>query len=236
MTKPVTQLPHSTILRLKAVPPYDFALTVRKPAGWPLVTPYGIFEKGTLWIALRTSSGKMFGLKRGLLETSRIQSCFARPTLLRSARYNYEGILLDSSSNNSICHNNFVNNTRQVYYIVAPVTNIFDDGYPSGGNYWSDYVERYPNAIEIDASGVWNTPYVIDANNTDHYPLMKPYTRLVGDVNGDSKVDMKDLGFVARRFMCVPGDPLWDSAVDFNTDGKINMMDVGTVARHFGEH
>ncbi|MCJ7768034.1 hypothetical protein MUP79_06560 [Candidatus Bathyarchaeota archaeon] len=63
MTKPVTQLPHSTILSLKAVPPYDFALTVHKPAGWPLVTPYEIFEKGTLWTALRTSSGKMFGLK-----------------------------------------------------------------------------------------------------------------------------------------------------------------------------
>jgi parallel beta-helix repeat protein len=152
------------------------------------------------------------------------------------ANNDYEGILLDSSSNNSIYHNNFVNNTRQVYYIVAPVANIWDDNYPSGGNYWSDYVARYPNALEKDASGIWNTPYVIDANNTDQYPLMKPYARLVGDVNGDSKVDMKDVGYVARRFMCVPRAPLWDSAVDFNTDRKINMTDIDTVARHFGEH
>ena len=148
----------------------------------------------------------------------------------------YEGILLDFSSNNIICHNNFINNTRQVYYIVAPVANFWDEGYPSGGNYWSDYVARYLNASEIDALGIWNPPYDIDANNTDHYPLMKPYTRLVGDVNGDGKVDMKDVGYVARRFMCVPRDPLWNSDVDFNTDGVINMMDIGTVARHFGEH
>jgi len=33
-------------------------------------------------------------------------------------------------------------------------------------------VARYPNASEIDGSGVWNTPYVINANSTDRYPLM----------------------------------------------------------------
>jgi parallel beta-helix repeat protein len=89
------------------------------------------------------------------------------------ANNNYEAILLDFSSNNSIRHNNFVNNTRQVYYIFAPVANFWDDGYPSGGNYWSDYVARYLNASEIDVSGIWNTPYVIDAKNTDRYPLVQ---------------------------------------------------------------
>jgi DNA-3-methyladenine glycosylase II len=50
-------------LRLKALPPYDFALTVHKPAGWPLSTPFEIFEKGVLWTAMRTPAGKLFGLK-----------------------------------------------------------------------------------------------------------------------------------------------------------------------------
>ena len=53
----------STVLRLEAVPPYDFALTVHKPAGWSLLTPFEIFEEGTLWTAMRTHSGEMFGLK-----------------------------------------------------------------------------------------------------------------------------------------------------------------------------
>jgi parallel beta-helix repeat protein len=82
---------------------------------------------------------------------------------------NAYGIILDSSAN-FIFHNSFVNNTNQVY--TDGLANIWDNGYPSGGNYWSDYVARYPNALETDASGVMNTPYVIDANNVDRYPLI----------------------------------------------------------------
>lgn len=56
-------LPCSTSFRLKAIPPYDFSLTVHKPAGWSLLTPFEIFESGTLWTAMRIPSGKIFGLK-----------------------------------------------------------------------------------------------------------------------------------------------------------------------------
>jgi DNA-3-methyladenine glycosylase II len=59
----------STVLRLGAVPPYDFALTVHKPAGWSLLTPFERFEKGTLWTAMRMSSGEIFGLKLGSVGT-----------------------------------------------------------------------------------------------------------------------------------------------------------------------
>jgi parallel beta-helix repeat protein len=86
----------------------------------------------------------------------------------------YTGILLSSSSGNTFYHNNFKNNIQQVESDGSP--NTWDNGYPSGGNYWSDYQTRYPSAAEIDGSGIWNTPYVIDANNTDHYPLMTPWT------------------------------------------------------------
>jgi len=59
----VSDLTCSAILRLKAIPPYDFALTVHKPAGWSLLTPFEIFDKGVLWTAMRMPSGKLFGLK-----------------------------------------------------------------------------------------------------------------------------------------------------------------------------
>ncbi|MGD0978809.1 MAG: NosD domain-containing protein [Candidatus Bathyarchaeia archaeon] len=78
------------------------------------------------------------------------------------------GIVL-SGEGNSIFHNNFVNNQNQVDFITSN-NNSWDDG--SRGNYWSDYLTKYPNAAEVDSSGVWNTPYVIDTNNVDHYPLI----------------------------------------------------------------
>jgi parallel beta-helix repeat protein len=85
------------------------------------------------------------------------------------ANNNY-GILLDYSSNNSFFHNSFVENTQQVYAQGSNNTNnIWDDGYPSGGNYWSDY-----NGTDANHDGLGDTPYVIDANDSDRYPLMVP--------------------------------------------------------------
>ena len=77
---------------------------------------------------------------------------------------NDNGIRLLESSNNTIYHNNVVDNTEQVY--SQDSTNVWDDGYPSGGNYWSDY-----KGVDANGDGIGDTPYVIDANNQDNYPL-----------------------------------------------------------------
>ena len=78
------------------------------------------------------------------------------------------GVRIDSSGN-EFHHNNF-NNTRQLYDPFSQRVNVWDDGYPSGGNYWSDY-----NGTDANHDGIGDTPYVIDANNADNYPLMTPY-------------------------------------------------------------
>jgi len=94
---------------------------------------------------------------------------------------NYDGIDLISSSNNMIYHNNFVNNPNQVYSDDVSA-NIWDDGYPSGGNYWSDYAgvdeKSGPNQDQLGSDGIGDTPYIIDENNQDRYPLMNPYAEL----------------------------------------------------------
>ena len=41
-------------------------------------------------------------------------------------------------------------------------------------NYWSDYKTRFPNAQEIDNSGVWDTPYSHGGAVIDYHPLIKP--------------------------------------------------------------
>ncbi len=81
------------------------------------------------------------------------------------------GIWLDSSDGNLIHHNNIINNGIQARTTLS--TNSWDNGV--AGNYWSDYEDRYPNATEIDGSGIWNTPYVIDENNQDDYPLVPEF-------------------------------------------------------------
>ncbi|HJW98459.1 MAG TPA: NosD domain-containing protein, partial [Candidatus Bathyarchaeia archaeon] len=87
---------------------------------------------------------------------------------------NHYGIGLDSCSNNSFNHNSLINNTQQVQSENS--TNKWDDGYPSGGNYWSDYdgndVFSGPYQNESGRDGIGDSPYAIDLNSTDHYPLI----------------------------------------------------------------
>ena len=87
------------------------------------------------------------------------------------------GIYFDHASNNMIYHNNFlVNAGGQAGNSYYDSVNVWDNGYPSGGNYWSDYHTKYSNAQEIDSSGIGNTPYIVSSNNSDNFPLLKPFT------------------------------------------------------------
>jgi parallel beta-helix repeat protein len=94
----------------------------------------------------------------------------------------FYGIYLDGSSNNKFYHNNFINNGVQVY--SEDSANVWDDGYPSGGNYWSDYTaldqKCGPSQDHPGSDGMGDTPYVIDSNNRDNYPLMNPWTPPAG--------------------------------------------------------
>jgi len=231
--------------------------------------------------------------------------------------------------------------------------NIWDDGYPVGGNFWSDYngTDIYHGSYqnETGSDGIGDTAYFIDTYNPDHYPLVKPYpwephdvgvtyigrvrypdivafrtfiwrgftlrfdtflmnygnssenlnvtayangtvidqrinvtigernstvlslrwdstgfpigfhnitvyvepvqgetditdnarsvwmfVYTVGDLNGDGKVDIKDVSAVAKAFgQTVP--PISPN-LDANEDWKIDIRDISIVAKHFGEH
>jgi parallel beta-helix repeat protein len=75
------------------------------------------------------------------------------------------GVHLESSNNNTIYHNNFINNTIQV--MLMDSTNSWDNGYPSGGNYWSEHT-----CIGNPSDG--SHPYTIDADDIDRYPFQDP--------------------------------------------------------------
>jgi len=79
--------------------------------------------------------------------------------------------------NNFIFHNNFINNTNPFIYKVSG--NIWDDSYPSGGNYWSRYngTDLYsgPYQDEPGSDGIGDTEYTINYFEADRYPLIHPY-------------------------------------------------------------
>jgi len=88
------------------------------------------------------------------------------------------GIYMREASSNVLFHNNFIDNNKQVY--IYKSTNVWDDGYPSGGNYWSNYtgLDNYngPNQDLPGADGIGDTPHTLDASNVDRYPLMNSCT------------------------------------------------------------
>ncbi|GEM_PF-3397734 len=104
--------------------------------------------------------------------------------MLNNVTDNNVGIGVKESSYNLVRGNHFVNNNIQVYdaitddYSLTASTNTWDIGYPTGGNYWSDYtgvdVRSGENQTETDSDELGDTPYIIDENNQDNFPLM-PY-------------------------------------------------------------
>ena len=121
---------------------------------------------------------------------------------------NDNGIIFSNSNNNLIHHNNFINNTNHAH---DDSTNYWDNGYPSGGNYWSDYtgVDNYrgENQDILGSDGIGDMPYnILGGSNRDRYPLMNP------------TVTRPDLTIIEVK----PVQVIWNC--DINEDTKIDLV------------
>ena len=100
------------------------------------------------------------------------------------------GIYLQSFDNdlnyrNLLYHNNIIDNLAYDY----ASSNFWDNGYPSGGNYWSDYTgkDNYggPSQDQPGSDGIGDIPYDIPGGSSvDRYPLMAPYSPPPSDYEG----------------------------------------------------
>lgn len=84
---------------------------------------------------------------------------------------NTRGMQIQRSQNNSIYGNNFNNRLTEIHILAGPTGATlaiqFDNG--TSGNYWDNY-----RGTDPDGDGVGNTPYFIDEDYLDEYPLMEP--------------------------------------------------------------
>jgi len=100
---------------------------------------------------------------------------------------NSHGVSLSLSNGNTIFHNNFIQNRMLQARSISAQDNTWNNGYPSGGNYWSDYngSDSFQGPFQnvTGSDGIGDTSYNIDLDNQDSYPLMGPFS----DFNATSR-------------------------------------------------
>jgi len=169
---------------------------------------------------------------------------FQNTIVLNNITNNNVGIGLKDSSYNMIRGNYFINNKRQVYdvstedYSVTASTNTWNIGHPTGGNYWSDYtgvdVKSGENQDQTGSDELGDTPYIIDQNNQDNFPLMPygspPAIFIVSPENKTYTVNSVSLKFTVSK------TTTW---IKYSLDGQANVTiteDVTLSDLSEGEH
>ena len=151
----------------------DFGILLYTSANNNIISGNNITDNSIgIWVALSVYNNIIFG--NNITDNGSGVLChesFDNSIIGNTIKNNERGIWLSRAGTPDIIyHNNFINNTVQA--LTGELIGTWDNG--SEGNHWSDYEERYPNATEIDNSGIWDTPYVIYGNNQDNYPLIHP--------------------------------------------------------------
>lgn len=139
----------------------------------------------------------------------------------------YYGISISQSSNNNqIYHNNFINYTHSSW---DECNNSWDTGYPLGGNYLDNYsgIDLYsgPNQDIPGSDGIGDTPYnITGGNNQDLYPLMYPFEQYyILNISAPEEVIEGEL--FNAVVTTIGGTIVPNASVDFNDELKLTDSD-----------
>jgi parallel beta-helix repeat protein len=163
-------------------------------AGFSIEMSFGNTFKGNVAYANGIGFGlgeferAIFAEERGFVPEEYKGNIFEANTVIDNTQAGFHiGSILNKTFSNTFFHNNLINNAIQAG-VPLGYANTWDDGFPSGGNYWSDY-----KGVDADGDGIGDTPYVIlsvswefdeeedepflvsgnsDGNNVDKYPLI----------------------------------------------------------------
>jgi parallel beta-helix repeat protein len=141
---------------------------------------------GIAFIGFRMSGGESNVITKNTLSNNLLGMYFGSTTnntitenqityTATSLVHHPDGISFYYASGNHIYHNTF-NAAVGGQVGSFESNNTWDNGFPSGGNYWSDYGVGGSNFTKIDDTRIYDCPYLIDDGNIDYYPLVEPYT------------------------------------------------------------
>jgi hypothetical protein len=108
--------------------------------------------------------------------------------------------------------------TLEFQWDTAKLTNL---GFSQTCIVWA---EVNPSHYDINAT---NNIFIAEKNSVE--------IGILGDINGDKKVDGKDIAVVAQAFGSYLGHPRWNQDADLNRDNKIEGKDMTFVAKSFGK-
>jgi parallel beta-helix repeat protein len=126
---------------------------------------------------------QIFNCQNNIIYRNTIQTSIVAVYMMHASKSVSNFVSEDSTpSNNYFYLNSFINNSLQytlndLDFPPLPMNNTAGYfnywNYNGYGNYWSDYSTKYPNASEIDNTGIGDTPYFIAQNNIDSFPLVR---------------------------------------------------------------
>ncbi len=146
------------------------------------------------------------------------------------------GIGVEASREVVVRHNNIVDNG----FLQASNSlgdgegepNSWDDGYPGGGNFWSDYsgVDKCSGPSQDvcpDPDGIGDAPYLVGEFSRDRYPLVRPFETIHGQLEVQPNViNLNSKARYVTAFIELP-DGYKGSNID---PGSIRLN--GTIAPH----
>lgn len=142
-----------------------------------------VIDSSTTGVALKSCDGAHLGynnISHSGYCGMRFDDCANSTIIGNNLSANEVGVSLAECSNVTVFHNNFVSNLAHALNNNGGTIS-WDNGYPSGGNYWDNCsgIDEMsgPTQSEPGSDGIADTPHFVDTDVIDNYPLMDPYER-----------------------------------------------------------
>jgi PKD repeat protein len=81
-------------------------------------------------------------------------------------------------------------------------------------------------------------PFDSNITNNVKEGTIRIKVRIMGDLNGDGKVDIKDVAIAAKAFGSTPTNGArarWNPDADIDENSRVDITDIALIAKHFGE-